>query len=343
MRAVVYDRAGAFTVRDIPAPNPGPEDVLVRTTLCGVCHTDLNVHHGEFFSSFPLTPGHEISGTVEAVGEEVRDVRPGELVVADNTWTCGSCHYCRRGQPLFCERFYSLGINGPGGMAEFVKVHSSKVFVVGGRLTPQQAVLVEPTACATHGVDVIRPQQGDEVLIFGAGPASLLLGQLLRHAGAGRIVVAAPSEAKRRLATRLYADEAVAVVRADMEAHDTAVRSLAPRGYDIVVDCTGALPVLDQALRYVKCGGKLVVYGVPRFDDRVHWAPYEIFKRQIAVLGSFAQVHCFDRAIEALAHGDVRVEGMVTSTFGLETYGQALAAVEAGQDIKIVVDTRQPS
>lgn len=340
MRAVVYERAGVFDVREIPPPVAGPEDVLVRTTLCGVCHTDLNVHHGEFFSSFPLTPGHEISGTVEAVGSAVTGVRAGDLVVADNTWTCGACHYCRRGLPLFCERFYSLGINGPGGMAELVRVHASKVFVVEGRLEPHQAVLVEPTACAVHGVDVIAPRQGDDVLIFGAGPAGLLLGQLLRHAGASRVVVAAPSEAKRRLAARLCADETVAMVRGDAEAHDAAVRGLAPRGFDIVVDCTGALPVLDQALRYVTSGGKLVVYGVPRFDDRVHWAPYEIFKRQIAVLGSFAQVHCFDRAIEALARGRVRVDGMITSTFGLESYGQALAAVEAGRDVKIVVQTR---
>src|SRR3954447_24593807 len=127
MRAVVYSEPERLTVADVPDPSPGPGQVVVRPTLTGVCGTDLHLHRGEFFAAFPLTPGHEITGVVTALGDDVRDVRVGQPVVVDNASACGRCPRCERGEPLFCPRFSSLGVNAPGGFAEAVLVGAHKL------------------------------------------------------------------------------------------------------------------------------------------------------------------------------------------------------------------------
>ncbi|MDQ6921833.1 MAG: alcohol dehydrogenase catalytic domain-containing protein, partial [Candidatus Dormibacteraeota bacterium] len=126
MRAVVYDRPRSFAVSDVPTPEPGPGEVRLRSAITGVCGTDLHIHEGGFDSRYPLIPGHEIVGLVDSVGEGVGDLQVGQLVAADNTVLCGHCYYCRRDEPLFCQNFYSLGVNGPGGFADFVLVRAEK-------------------------------------------------------------------------------------------------------------------------------------------------------------------------------------------------------------------------
>src|SRR5438105_11697695 len=130
MRAVVYDRPRSFAVADVPTPEPGPGEVRLRSAITGVCGTDLHIHEGGFDSRYPLIPGHEIVGLVDSIGEGVGDLQVGQLVAADNTVLCGHCYYCRRDEPLFCQNFYSLGVNGPGGFADFVLVRAEKCFAV---------------------------------------------------------------------------------------------------------------------------------------------------------------------------------------------------------------------
>ncbi|MFH1539866.1 MAG: alcohol dehydrogenase catalytic domain-containing protein, partial [bacterium] len=128
MKAVVYSEPRKFEVKDIPYPALKENQVIIKVKACGVCKTDLHIHNGEFISQFPLTNGHEFSGLIEEIGSDVIAFAKGDRVVADNTVLCGECYYCRRNQPLFCENFYSLGVTGPGGFAEYVVVNQDKVF-----------------------------------------------------------------------------------------------------------------------------------------------------------------------------------------------------------------------
>ena len=199
MRAVVFEEPHRWKLTDVPDPEPGPGEVRLRSVVTGVCGTDLHLLAGGFLARYPLIPGHEIVGQVESLGDGVDDVSVGDLVAADNTVLCGHCEYCRRDQPLYCRNFYSLGVNGPGGFAEYVVVQAAKCFPLGG-LDPMVAVMTEPLACAMHGADVLALRPGSDVLLFGAGPTGLLLAQLLLHGGAARMTVAAPSRHKLDLA-----------------------------------------------------------------------------------------------------------------------------------------------
>jgi D-arabinitol dehydrogenase (NADP+) len=328
MNAVVYDRPRHFVITEVPTPEPGPDEVRLRSSITGVCGTDLHIHEGGFFAAYPLTPGHEIVGVVDRLGPEVEGLQPGQRVAADNTVLCGRCHFCRRDQPLFCRDFYSLGVNGPGAFAEYVVVRAEKCFPVDD-LPLDVAVMVEPTACAVHGMDVLDLKPGSDVLLFGAGPTGLVMAQLLVHGGAARVTVAAPTAFKLDLARSYGVDETVQVDRSDPAAAAARLKGLTEYGFDVVIDATGSAAVVEQCVSLTKDGGTVLVYGMSGEQDRVPVSPYDIFRRELTIKGSFAQTHCFDRSIALLRSGRVRTEGILTHRFGLTEFGSALEALRS--------------
>ena len=338
MKALVYDAPESFEVKEVPVPSAGPGQVLISVKACGICKTDVHIHRGRFISTFPLTPGHEFAGEVAVLGAGVEGFAPGDRVTADNAVPCGYCYYCRRDQPLYCENFYSLGCNGPGGFAEYVLVGCDKVFRLPEDLSFEQAVFAEPTACVVHCMDVVDLQPADEVLLFGAGPAGLVLAQMIKSCGASRLVVAAPTESKLALARALAADHTVMVERSDLASAREEILGLAPRGYDVVVDATGSASITGQCLPFAKFGGKVVVFGVPDEADTISVSPYDIYRREIKLIGTFAQTHCFDRALASLAGGAVKVDRLVTHTFTLADYAEAISTVMTDREaLKVVI------
>jgi D-arabinitol dehydrogenase (NADP+) len=337
MKAVVYDRPGKFAVRQIPLSEPGAGEVLLRVLVAGVCGTDLHLHHGEFGPTYPLIPGHEIVGEVVAAGPGVTDVRVGEQVTLDNTASCGRCVECRRARPAHCLHLVAQGVNAPGGFAEFVVTDADRCFNVDD-LDPEVAVLAEPTACVVHGMDVLALQPGSNVLLFGAGPTGLLLTQLIAHSGAAQLTVAAPTRAKLELALAGGADEIVPLDRADLAASMNRLRSLGPDGYDVVIDATGATSVLQHTLALTRTGGTVFVYGMTAESASWPVAPYDMFRRELTIKGSFAQQFSFDRALAYLRSGRVDTTGMVTNRFTLHDYAGALTAVADSSCVKAVIE-----
>jgi D-arabinitol dehydrogenase (NADP+) len=336
MRAVVYDRPGSFVIADVPRPAAGPGDVLLRVVAAGVCGTDLHLHAGEFGPSYPLTPGHEIVGVIEELGEAVEGVSLGDRVVLDNTTACGRCEQCRRARPAFCRNLLAQGVNRPGGFADFVTADAGKCFVVND-LRPETAVFAEPLACVVHGLDVLRPMAGARILLFGAGPTGLLLTGLLARTGAYDLTVAAPSEHKLSLASSLGASRTLLVARQDPSQAVLNAESGTLGGFDVVIDATGSLAVLARVLDFARIGGTVFVYGMAAEDARWDISPYDVFRRELTIKGSFAQQYSFDRAVQALRSHLIPTEGLITHTFPLERYADALAAVRDSQSVKVVI------
>jgi D-arabinitol dehydrogenase (NADP+) len=336
VRAVVFSAPHRWDLAEVPIPEPGPGQVLLRVLRTGVCGTDLHLLAGGFLARFPLIPGHEIVGAVAAWGEGVTGPPVGTAVAVDNTVLCGVCGPCRRGTPLYCRDFHSLGVTDPGGFAEYLVAAAGTCFPLDG-LTPEVAVLTEPLACAVHGADVLALRPGSDVLVLGAGPTGLLLSQLLLHGGAARLTVAAPSPHKLDLARFFGVDATVRLDRVDPGPGLERLRAAAPEGYDAVVEATGAPHLLAAAPALTRTGGTVLVYGMADEAARVPLSPYEIFARELTVRGSFAQVHCFERAMLALRTGRVRTEGIVTDPVPLDGFAAALAAVADSRSVKAVV------
>ncbi|MET0693236.1 MAG: zinc-dependent alcohol dehydrogenase family protein [Propionibacteriaceae bacterium] len=336
MKAVVYDEPGSFEIREVPIPRPGPGEVLLRMIVAGVCGTDLHLHDGEFGPTYPLTPGHEIVGEVVALGPDVTSPGLGETVTIDNTASCGHCVECRRARPAYCQQIIAQGVNAPGGFADYVVTSANRCFNVDD-LDPEVAVLAEPTACVVHGLDRLALAPGANVLLFGAGPTGLLLTQLLRQTGAARLTVAAPTAAKLELARAGGADRVVLLDRGDTAASFAELRRDVPDGYDVVVDATGVVAVLDQAIALTRTGGTVFVYGMTAESAGWTVPPYEIFRRELTITGSFAQQFSFDRALDHLRSGRIDPTGLITHRFALDQYAEALAAVADSRCVKAVI------
>ena len=164
MKAVVYDAPRRFSVTDAPMPEAGPGEIRVRVQLTGICGTDLHIHEGDFFAEFPLIPGHELVGPIDAIGEGVDGFRIGEYVSVNPNVNCRHCEYCRSGRPLLCSNLKGMGTNWPGSFAEFVSVPSELVFSVDG-LDLDAAVFAEPASCAMHGLETLQARPGSSALV----------------------------------------------------------------------------------------------------------------------------------------------------------------------------------
>lgn len=255
----------------------------------------------EHNSTTNTSQGHETVGVVAAVGKDVKGFSVGERVVADNSELCNECFYCRRGQLLLCEKFEAHGVTMDGGFAEYCAYPAGKVFKI-HNLSDVDATLLEPASCAAHGLEKIAPKLGSSVLMFGAGPTGLVLSQMLRQNGGCHVVVAAPKGLKMDLAKKLGAgDVYVELSRENPEAQFQKIKDDNPYGFDIVVEATGSPKILEDAINYVRRGGKLVVYGVYSASAKVSWPPSKIFGDEITILGSFSETYMFRKYCECVA------------------------------------------
>ncbi|HEY3877742.1 MAG TPA: zinc-dependent alcohol dehydrogenase family protein [Trebonia sp.] len=339
MKAVVYDSPRSFTITEIPTPVPGPGEVRVRVRQTGICGTDLHIHNGKFFAEFPLTPGHELVGPVDALGPGAAGFSVGEYVAVNPNMHCGHCAYCRVGRTLMCANLKGLGTNWPGSFAEYVVVPAGLVFSVDG-IDPDTSVFTEPTACAMHGLQTLSPPPGSAALVFGAGPTGLLLAQLIARGGAASVTVAASSAFKLSLAEHLGIDRTFLMDRADLPG-DVA-RLKAAGGFDVVVDATGSAAVSEQCVPLTRSGGTVMFYGVTEPEDLVRVSPYDVFRREITIKGSFAEIDSFPAAIAALRAGRARTEGLITHRFKLDDYASALDALRSDRTVhKIIIECWQ--
>ncbi|KAG8160527.1 hypothetical protein KVR01_010063 [Diaporthe batatas] len=337
MKALQYSKPENFSIVEVPLPELRDDDVLVKVKACGVCGTDLHIHEGEFIAKFPLIPGHETVGVVAAVGKNVKKFQLGDRVAADNSELCGHCFYCQRGEPLLCENWSGHGTTLPGGFAEYCAYPQHQIFKF-HNMSDVEATLIEPASCACHGLDKIRPRLGSSVLMFGAGPTGLMLAQLLRQNGGCSVTIAAPGGLKMDLAKSLdAADHYVELSRTDPSAQFDALKKNNPYGFDVVVEATGSVKLLEDAINYVRRGGTLVVYGVYASSARVSWPPAKIFGDEIRILGSFSETFMFPATIEYLDSGKIKTKGIVNKTFKLEQFQEALDSIKNKSAIKAAI------
>jgi len=337
MKALWYNAPRDFEIKQVPIPTVGDDEVLLKVSCCGVCGTDGHIHEGEFISKFPLIPGHEAIGSIVEMGKNVTGFAMGDRCVADVGITCDNCFFCRRGKSLLCENFNSRGVTQDGGFADYVVYKQHKLYKV-HNLSDEEATLLEPAACAIHGLDKLAAPVGVEVLLLGAGPTGLILAQLLKLNGAARVVIAANKGIKMDLARQLDAgDEYIELDRKNPGPQWDALKKANPYGFDVVVEATGVEKIANDAINYVRRGGTLMIYGVYENKALVHWPPSKIFGDEIRIIGSFSQTYCFPRAIAYLDSGKVRVKGMVTDVFKLENYQDALDKMNSRAALKIAI------
>jgi 2-desacetyl-2-hydroxyethyl bacteriochlorophyllide A dehydrogenase len=325
MRAIVLDRPGSFRVAEVPDPAPGPGQIVVKVECCGVCGTDLHIMDGEFPPTpYPITPGHEFAGTVAALGGEVSlDLPVGTRVAVDPSLYCGHCRRCRSGQDNLCENWQAIGDTVAGAFAEYVAVPAVNAHRLPDSVGAQFGAMVEPLACAVHGLRRLGPVFGDTVLLTGAGTMGLLLLQLLVHAGAGPVTVVDRVGDRLEVARKLGATH----VASGLDALDG-------ERFEIAVDATGVPAVIDGAAGLVDRGGRLLVFGVSPAEASISLSPFRVYNDELTVTGSMAILRSFAPAAELITSGVVDPRLLLSEPLPLEEFGEALRRVRAGQGIK---------
>jgi 2-desacetyl-2-hydroxyethyl bacteriochlorophyllide A dehydrogenase len=328
VQAVVIEKPGELALREVPDPVPGPEELLVAVKACGICGTDLHIFDGEFGPArYPLIPGHEFAGEVVSAGERAPAGLVGSLVAVDPSVFCGRCRPCREGRGNLCDNWNALGDTMAGACAELVAVPYWNARPLPAGFDVSVGALIEPLSCAVHGYDVLRPKLGDRFLVYGAGTMGLLLVALAPHAGAVSVSVVEPNARRRELALSMGANE---VVGASGELEGS-------RGYDVVIDATGAVGAVEDALGHVGRGGKFLQFGVTAEGAVARFSPFRLYNDEQSYLGSMAVLHSFDRAVDIATHLPLGLERLVTDRFPLASYAEALDHVRRGQGLKTQV------
>jgi len=327
MQAVLLEAPHRAGVQQVPDPQVRAGDVIVRVERCGLCGTDQHLFDGDYaLTRYPVIPGHELSGIVEEVGADVTTVRADQRVVVEPNIHCERCHFCHIQRGNHCLNLEVIGVNRAGGFAQYVAAPERNVYPVEG-LTAEQAAFVEPLSCVVHGLRRLRLAPAARVLIAGAGPIGLLMLQAVRRSGAAQVVVTDLRASRLLLARQLGAEHTVL-------AGDEAERQLpdlAPYGFDAAIDVTGVPAVVQALLPSVTDGGSLLIFGVSPEQATISVQPYQIFQRDLMILGSFAVAYTFEDAITMLQSGAVRVDSLVSHRLPLSGYETGLAAARAGE------------
>jgi 2-desacetyl-2-hydroxyethyl bacteriochlorophyllide A dehydrogenase len=298
---------GRAAVITAPEPAVGPDDVLIAVHAAGICGTDLHIFKGEYEARYPLIPGHEFSGIVAAVGSNVTRFRVGDRVTADPNIPCNRCPACQRNMPNQCEHLAAIGVTRAGAFAQYVTAPEGNVFPIGS-MSFAAAALVEPLACVVWGLKRVQVQPGDSALVFGAGPMGCLVAQALRHAGAAQVVIADPVQYRLGIAQQIGIPNTVLVDGTET----VSLRAVAPSGFDIVTDATGLPAVVEQAFRFVRPRGKLWIFGVVPPGQRASFIPYDVFRHDLTIIGSFAVNRTFYESIALIQSGAVQVEPLIS-------------------------------
>lgn len=335
MKAVVFERQEKAVIKDLDYPKPKKGEVTIRVAVCGLCATDVHYYHGTFLAKFPFVPGHELAGEIVEVGEEVEGFVRGEHVTVDPLINCGHCYFCLSDHANHCLNMQGLGTTHNGGFAEFVAAPASNVYHLAEQLPFEEAALTEPLACVVYGAQRLALRPGSEVLLFGAGPIGSLLLQVLQQTGGARVVVVDLLSNRLELSKTLGAAETIL----GGPEQEKRLKQLCPLGFDAVVEATGVPKVAEAALTYVKPTGKLLFFGVNPPEAKVQFSPFDIYRHDIEVIGSFAAPHIFYPAIKLLEQGRIQTKPLISHRLRLDEFPRALEMVQSKNQSRKILFT----
>lgn len=322
MTAAVLVEPGRFEIERVPLPAAGPDDVLIKVAYCGICGTDSHIFDGGFMRHrLPLTPGHEFSGTIAAVGSAVSHVRLGQKVVVDINHGCGHCYFCRLNEVMSCSSVEQIGIDRAGGFASHVVVPGRLVIAAPDEADMRLLALTEPVACVVRSARKSGAGFARSVLVLGAGPIGNLHVQMMRLVGAAPIIVADRSPERATLALKAGAD---AVVSNMGDLDDTVRRMTGGRGVDLAIESVGLKELYAAALGLIRSGGQIAVFGLAHEGDALALPLLPAVLREYGLKGSVAGMgEDMHDALTLLTHGRFDVEPFTRAVYPLERIQEA--------------------
>jgi 2-desacetyl-2-hydroxyethyl bacteriochlorophyllide A dehydrogenase len=271
---------------------------------------------------------------VEAFGAKVKGYQAGDPVVAHPVGPCGECFFCREGEENLCSSPFSV-IRDPqqGSFAEYVLVKAKQVYRLPEGIPLKEAALVEPVAIAIHAVDQAGIRPGQAVLVIGGGTIGHLVMQVARASGAGLMILSEPVAFKRAAALNAGADRAVDPTKEDLV---QVVKDLTGgRGVDVCIEAVGSPKAIEQGFGLIRDRGRMVIVGWPPATSTITISPFQIYRRELDIRGSFFSPYSYNRAMQILPR--LKLEPVVTHCFDLSEVGRAIEVMKSQQGIKVLL------
>ncbi len=327
-----------FEIREMEMPELGAHDVLVKNMACGVCGTDIHIYHGEKGSAEvtpPVVLGHEFSGIVEKIGDKVTTLRPGDRVAIDPNRYCGICRPCRMGRKQNCENLYALGVNTNGGFAEYLIVPEAQCYKINDDIDFDVAAMAEPLACVIHGIDQAGIRPGQTVAVIGGGAIGLLMVQMAKLSGASAVILSEPIPMRRQIGLSVGADHAIDPFTENVR--EKMAEYTGRTGADVIIECAGRPNAAEQALQLAGPGATVLLFGVPPVDATIALPLFDVFSKELKVIGSRINPDTHQRAVNLINSGKLEIKSLITHTFRLEQLDQAIHKQMSSDSIKVIV------
>jgi len=339
MRALVKAKPEkGIWMQDVPRPEPGPNDVLIRVRKTAICGTDMHIYNWDEWAArtipVPMAVGHEFVGVIEAVGSEVQGVAVGDRVSGEGHITCGHCRNCRAGRRHLCMNTVGVGVNRQGCFADYLCIPASNVFKLPDAITDDIASILDPLGNAVHtalSFDLV----GEDVLITGAGPIGIMAAAICRHVGARYVVITDVNDYRLDLASKMGATRAVNVSREKLD--DVMAELGMQEGFDVGLEMSGNPGAFRDLLRTMHHGGRVALLGIPPADTAIDWN--QVIFKGLVIKGVYGR-EMFETwyKMSSMLQSGLDISPVITHHFGIGDYLAGFETMGSGRSGKVILD-----
>jgi L-iditol 2-dehydrogenase/threonine 3-dehydrogenase len=338
MRQAEMIHPGEIVFKDIPAPVPGDNEVLLRIQRIGVCGSDIHVWHGKHpFTPYPVVQGHEFSAIVESVGRNVRKVRKGMRATARPQIVCGTCGPCKRGDYHVCQNLRVQGFQAPGCAQDLFVVPEDRLVVFPDSMSHEQGALIEPSSVGAHSTRRAGTLENKNVVVTGAGTIGNLVAQFVQARGAAKVMITDISDFRLEIAKACGIRYTANVTSEPFE--EAAKRVFGDEGFQAGFEAAGVPSTIEDLIKYIEKGSEIIILGVFEENPRINMG--FVGEHELKLIGSLMYRHeDYEEAVEYISKGKIITEPLVTKHFPFESYSEAYAFIEEKGDrtMKVMID-----
>lgn len=337
----VMTSPGEIIFKEVPVPEPGSGQVLVKIQNIGVCGSDIHVYHGKHpFTSYPVTQGHEVSGQITAVGDQVHGFEPGQKVTIEPQVYCGKCYPCRHGKYNLCEELKVMGFQTTGTASEYFAVDASKVTLIPPEMSYEEGAMLEPLAVAVHAAKQMGDVSGMKIAVLGAGPIGNLVAQAAKGLGAAQVMITDVSDYRLEKAKECGVDFCVNTKNQDFG--EALTECFGPDKADVIYDCAGNNITMGQAIKHARKGSVIVLVAV--FADMAQVDLAVANDHELDIKSSMMYRHeDYVDAIRLVAEGSVQLRPLISKTFAFRDYKKAYEYIDANREttMKVIINVQE--
>lgn len=341
MIQAVMTKPGIIEFNDVPIPDIKTDEVLVKIMKIGVCGSDIHVFHGKHpYTSYPVVQGHEVSGVIEKLGADVKGFAIGDQVTIQPQVVCGKCYPCTHEDYHICDELAVMGFQTTGTASEYFAVQAEKVLKLPANITLDEGAMVEPMAVAVHALSRGGEVKDKNVLVLGAGPIGNLIAQTAKGLGAKSVMITDLSDYRLQLAKECGIDFGINTKEQDLA--QVIVDNFGENKADLILECVGINPTMEQAITNARKGTDIIVVGV--FGEKAMVDLGLVQDRELRLIGTLMyQERDYIKAIELIEQGKIQLKPLITDYFNFKDYLKAYEYIEEKRDqaMKVIINIQE--